>query len=160
MELYMISGTFIGECYESRRGNDFAGYLIEEEASHELVGVVTINQPSEYDGTRYVFGYKEGNEVAIFQVANRQKVDPVFYIFRDINAPGIQGIFDSTNNPVKKLQVQAKLVKVKDHMDARLKEVEKIFREIRPEGSWGFYEQVCKSDPVAYLKKIKDKLNC
>lgn len=107
-----------------------------------------------------MFGYKEGNEVAIFQVANRQKVDPVFYIFRDINAPGIQGIIDSINNPVKKLQVQAKLVKVKDHMDARLKEVEEAFYEIRPEGSWGFYKQVCESDPVAYLKEIKDKLNC
>lgn len=160
MELYMISGTFIGECYECRRGNDFAGYLIEDEASHELVGVVTINQPSEYDGTRYVFGYKEGNEVAIFQVANRQKVDPAFYIFRDINAPGIQGIIDSTDKPVKKLQVQAKLVKVKDHLDARLKDVEEAFYEILPEGSWGFYEQVCQKDPVACLKKIKDKLNC
>ena len=160
MELYTISGTFIGECYECRRGNDFSGYLIEEEASHELVGVVTINQPSEYDGTRYVFGYKEENEVAIFQVANRQKVDPVFYIFRDINAPGIQGIIDSINKPVKKLQVQAKLVKVKEHVDARLKDVEEAFYEIRPEGSWGFYKQVCESDPVAYLKEIKDKLNC
>ena len=160
MELYMISGTFIGECYECRRGNDFAGYLIEDEASHELVGVVTINQPSEYDGTRYVFGYKEGNEVAIFQVANRQKVDPAFYIFRDINAPGIQVIIDSTDKPVKKLQVQAKLVKVKDHLDARLKDVEEAFYEILPEGSWGFYEQVCQKDPVACLKKIKDKLNC
>lgn len=160
MELYMISGTFIGECHECRRGNDFAGYLIEEEASHELVGVVTINQPSEYDRTRYVFGYKEENEVAIFQVANRQKVDPVFYIFRDINAPGIQGIIDSINKPVKKLQVQAKLVKVKEHVDARLKDVEEAFYEIRPEGSWGFYKQVCESDPVAYLKEIKDKLNC
>ena len=134
--------------------------MIEDEASHELVGVVTINQPSEYDGTRYVFGYKEGNEVAIFQVANRQKVDPAFYIFRDINAPGIQGIIDSTDKPVKKLQVQAKLVKVKDHLDARLKDVEEAFYEILPEGSWGFYEQVCQKDPVACLKKIKDKLNC
>ena len=77
MELYMISGTFIGECYECRRGNDFEGYLIEEEASHKLVGEVTINQPSEYDGTRYVFGYKEGNEVAIFQVF---RINPDFSV--------------------------------------------------------------------------------
>ena len=52
------------------------------------------------------------------------------------------------------------LVKVKEHVDARLKDVEEAFYEIRPEGSWGFYKQVCESDPVAYLKKIKDKLNC
>ncbi len=160
MELYMISGTFIDEHYMYRRGNDFAGYLIEAEASHELLGVVTINQPSEYDRTRYVFGYKEGNEVAFFQVANRQKVDPAFYIFNDIKAPGIQGIIDSMNNPVKKLQVQGNLVKVKDHVDAKLEDVEAAFKEIRPEGSWGFYKQVCKSDPAAYLKQIKHMLVC